>query len=50
MRFKIGLVTVITLILSAFTPAPASDMLIDDSKLQPETRWRFFADTVMGGK
>lgn len=50
MRFKIGLVTVITLILSAFTPALASDMLIDDFKLQPETRWRFFADTVMGGK
>lgn len=50
MRFKIGLATVITLILSAYTPALASDMLIDDFKQQPETRWRFFADTVMGGK
>lgn len=49
MRFKIGLATVITLILSAYTPALASDMLIDDFKQQPETRWRFFADTVMGG-
>ncbi len=50
MRFKIGLATVITLILSGYTPALASDMLIDDFKQQPETRWRFFADTVMGGK
>lgn len=50
MRFKIGLATVITLILSAYTPALAGDMLIDDFKLQPETHWRFFADTVMGGE
>jgi hypothetical protein len=50
MRFKIGLATVITLMLSAYTPTLASDMLIDDFKQQPETRWRFFADTVMGGR
>lgn len=24
-------------------------MVIEDFKVQPETRWRFFADTVMGG-
>lgn len=49
MRFKIGLAALITLILSNYTPALASDMLIDNFKLQPETRWRFIADTVMGG-
>ncbi|MDM7931478.1 CIA30 family protein [Tabrizicola sp.] len=27
----------------------ADDMMIEDFKKQPETRWRFFADTVMGG-
>ncbi len=29
--------------------ALAEDILIEDFKLQPETRWRFIADTVMGG-
>ncbi|MGO4915886.1 CIA30 family protein [Pseudogemmobacter sp. W21_MBD1_M6] len=24
-------------------------MMVEDFKVQPETRWRFFADTVMGG-
>lgn len=27
----------------------AGEMMIDDFKTKPETRWRFFADTVMGG-
>lgn len=27
----------------------ANDMLIDDFRTQPEQRWRYFADTVMGG-
>lgn len=49
MGFKIGFATVIILILSAFTQVRASDMLIDDFKLQPETRWRFLSDAVMGG-
>ena len=33
------------------TPGPslAQSMLIEDFTMQPETRWRFFADTVMGG-
>lgn len=30
-------------------PGLASDMLIDDFRAEPEQRWRFFADTVMGG-
>lgn len=29
--------------------ALAGDMMIEDFKVQPETRWKFFADTVMGG-
>jgi hypothetical protein len=38
----------------AFTPALAEeplseDVLIEDFKMQPETRWRFFTDQVMGG-
>lgn len=29
--------------------AIAEGIMIDDFKSQPETRWRFIADTVMGG-
>lgn len=28
---------------------PRGDVLIEDFKMQPETRWRFFTDQVMGG-
>ena len=28
---------------------PSRDALIEDFKMQPETRWRFFTDQVMGG-
>jgi len=27
----------------------SEEMMIEDFQIQPETRWRFFADTVMGG-
>jgi hypothetical protein len=30
-------------------PARAGETMIEDFRVQPETRWRFFADTVMGG-
>ena len=30
-------------------PALAGEAMIEDFKFQPESRWRFFADTVMGG-
>lgn len=34
----------------AFADGPVSrDALIEDFKMQPETRWRFFTDQVMGG-
>lgn len=45
----------ISLAMAAFmllttAPAPrADDMAIEDFALQPETRWQFFTDDVMGG-
>lgn len=38
-------------VLVLWTPleAIAEDIMIDDFKSQPETRWLFIADTVMGG-
>lgn len=30
-------------------PATADPFFIEDFTMQPESRWRFFADTVMGG-
>ncbi|NUB45668.1 CIA30 family protein [Fertoebacter nigrum] len=30
-------------------PLLADEAMIEDFQIQPETRWRFFADTVMGG-
>ena len=29
--------------------SPAENIMIEDFELQPETRWRFFTDGVMGG-
>ena len=37
------------LVFCAPTATLAKDIMIEDFKVQPETRWRFFADTVMGG-
>lgn len=38
------------LFLMTFTLSLAADnLLIDDFESQPDVRWRFFADTVMGG-
>ena len=34
---------------AALTPASAENGLIEDFTMQPETRWRFLSDTVMGG-
>jgi len=49
MRFFIRLLAVTIALLGSVPPADAGDMIIDDFQTQPETRWRFFADTVMGG-
>lgn len=46
--FKIVLMTLLTMVPSA---GPVSaQTLIEDFSMQPETRWRFFSDNVMGGK
>lgn len=46
------LLTVLALILSGLSQAPtahADERMIDRFDSDPQTRWRFFADTVMGG-
>jgi hypothetical protein len=42
------LALMLSLCLSAFAPAQAQT-LIEDFTMQPESRWRFFTDGVMGG-
>jgi hypothetical protein len=49
MRRVIWLTVVAMLALGAAGQGVAEDVLIEDFKVQPETRWRFFSDTVMGG-
>lgn len=44
---KLTVTAVFMLFVSAV--AIAEDVLIEDFEMQPETRWRFIADTVMGG-
>lgn len=43
------LATAAMLVFGLASPVLAEGMMIEDFKVQPETRWRFFADTVMGG-
>lgn len=49
MRSLIKLLAVTVALLGTAPSVDAGDMMIDDFLAQPETRWRFFADTVMGG-
>ncbi len=49
MRQVIVLVLAAAVALAAGTPAMAQDILVEDFAMQPETRWRFFTDSVMGG-
>lgn len=49
MKFYRALALVAAVLCGAAHPAAAQTMLIEDFAMQPETRWRFFADTVMGG-
>ncbi|MFT5786226.1 MAG: hypothetical protein ACI9KK_001580, partial [Ascidiaceihabitans sp.] len=39
----------IVLLLGAPSQLIADDLTFENFENQPETRWRFFADTVMGG-
>jgi hypothetical protein len=49
MRLKVLLNVIASLTFWAGSSAIAEDTLIEDFETQPETRWRFIADTVMGG-
>jgi len=45
------LITALAAFLAILVPSTvmADDMLVENFALQPETRWRFFSDGVMGG-
>jgi len=49
MRGLILLVLATILIFGALSPASADETITEDFTMQPETRWRFFTDQVMGG-
>ena len=49
MHLTIALTVMAFLAVWAPPTAIAEDILIENFESQPETRWRFFADTVMGG-
>ena len=49
MHFAFNLNVMAVLLLWTASTAIAEDSLIEDFRSQPETRWRFVADTVMGG-
>ena len=49
MYLAAALSLVAALALFAALNVNAEEMVIEDFKNQPETRWRFFTDTVMGG-
>ena len=47
--FPLGLLSSFLLLLVFTLSLAADNLLIDDFESQPDDRWRFFADTVMGG-
>ena len=49
MRSILKLAAVAFLLFGASSPLVAEDNMIGNFENQPESRWRFFADTVMGG-
>lgn len=49
MRWVPRLALLVLLSCGLASQAPADPLLIEDFKVQPDTRWRFFSDTVMGG-
>jgi hypothetical protein len=49
MRILTRLAVATMLCLGCAGPALADEAMVEDFKFQPESRWRFFADTVMGG-
>ena len=49
MRFSLKQLIIALLILVAPFAVIAEDIMIENFELQPEIRWRFFTDNVMGG-
>lgn len=49
MRYVLKLIFVAFFTLGPPPSATAGETMIENFVIQPETRWRFFADTVMGG-
>ena len=49
MHSTFSLIIMAVLVIWNPSAATAEDILIDNFKSQPETRWRFIADSVMGG-
>lgn len=49
MRVLTNLAMIVILACGGASLARADEAMIMDFETQPETRWRFFADTVMGG-
>lgn len=49
MRSFLKSAAVAVMLISAPSQLMAEDIMIETFEIQPETRWRFFADTVMGG-
>ena len=48
-RGLVRLLLAALLVLTALSPAVADETVIEDFTMQPENRWRFLSDTVMGG-
>jgi hypothetical protein len=49
LRALVPLALVAALLFSAVPPLSAEETMIEDFTIQPENRWRFFTDAVMGG-
>ena len=49
MRSLVKLLALALFLLWAPASTEAEGMLVEDFSVQPETRWQFIADTVMGG-
>ncbi len=49
MRYVLKLIFLVFFVLGPAPSATAGDEMIENFVIEPETRWRFFADMVMGG-
>ena len=49
MRFPLKQSLIVSLLLILPIASAAEDIMIENFQFQPETRWRFFTDGVMGG-